>query len=320
MANAINKRGDLTIGFARLGLTPSGDRATVDTAVHDGDTVSTDAEGNFPVRFLGVDAPERSFTLPKGGKFVSIHDPAWEEFLSDPFSEDLPPFDPALDPSLEAALRERTGSGCAANHARHCDAATLGLKTMVSQDMTDSGLDVGSFRFFLAFANEVLDRYGRFLAFLNQDRPSAQRKPSYNERLITSGLVSPYAIWPNLNPFATGPSLIKAVPQPGQPPLELDRMRQLVRDARDAQLGIYEAQEPLRLEAFELRFLSRTTAVNGRTIRTGPDRWVIDVGAQDDRLLSPHAYHRIARSEDRLFVSAEYVPLFESQGWKKGDG
>jgi hypothetical protein len=163
----------------------------------------------------------------------------------------------------------------------------------------------------------VIDRYGRFLAFLNQDRPPGQRRPSYNERLLRQGLASPYAIWPNLNPFVTGPSIVEAVPEPGQSPPELERVRRLVTEARDAGRGIYDPNQPLRLQAFELRFLARSTRVDNGSARRGPDRWVIDVAAGDDLLRPPHAYHRIAKPEDRLFVSIEHVPLFESQGWRK---
>ena len=31
-------------------------------------------------------------------------------------------------------------------------------------------------------------------------------------------------------------------------------------------------------------------------------------------LLPPHDYHLIAEVEDRLYVAAEYVPLFETTG------
>jgi hypothetical protein len=40
-----------------LGLTTTGKHQTVGNAVHDGDTVSTDPDGNILVRLLGVDVP-----------------------------------------------------------------------------------------------------------------------------------------------------------------------------------------------------------------------------------------------------------------------
>jgi hypothetical protein len=37
----------------------------------------------------------------------------------------------------------------------------------------------------------------------------------------------------------------------------------------------------------------------------------------DNRLYPPQAYWRVPNPEDRLFVPAEYVPLFIDRGWKK---
>jgi hypothetical protein len=59
---------------------------------------------------------------------------------------------------------------------------------------------------------------------------------------------------------------------------------------------------------FELRFLAR---------RSPPDRWVIDLSADDDRLHPPQSYIAIPNAEDRLFLPAEYVPLFVENGWRR---
>ncbi len=64
------------------------------------------------------------------------------------------------------------------------------------------------------------------------------------------------------------------------------------------------------LSPFEIRFLSRAAP---------PDRWVIDLSKGDDRLVEPERYDEIARLEDRLFIPAEYVPLFARAGWKGAD-
>lgn len=66
--------------------------------------------------------------------------------------------------------------------------------------------------------------------------------------------------------------------------------------------------DPLRLLPFEPRFVAR---------RSPPERWVIDLGRNDDTLLAPQAYFRVANPEDRLFVPAEYVPLFVERGWRR---
>jgi hypothetical protein len=321
MANAIRQTAaGLTIGQARLGLTSTGKHQTVGNAVHDGDTVSTDPDGNIPVRLLGVDAPEVSFTLPNDPpvKFTDITDQRWADFLTDPFARGLPLFDPPLPRQLRAFLEQKLGPGCAANHAKHAKPATDAFRAKVSKDVADSGLDNDSFLFFLAFAHDVLDRYGRFLTFLHQDRPPGQRKPSYNRQLLDDALVVPYAIWPNIDPFRTAATLLDAVPAPGQlADQELDQTRQVVKDTRTAHKGIYEQADPLQLQPFELRYLARTTTIGGRKARLGPDRWVIDLTANDNRLHPPHSYHRIPNPEDRLFIPEEFVSLFETKGWKK---
>jgi hypothetical protein len=64
----------------------------------------------------------------------------------------------------------------------------------------------------------VKDRYGRLLGFLDRDQPdtqAAQRLGSYNERRLGAGWVSPYFIWPNINPFREAGSVVGAVPRPG---------------------------------------------------------------------------------------------------------
>ncbi|MGW4772573.1 hypothetical protein ACWEO2_31635 [Nocardia sp. NPDC004278] len=107
-------------------------------------------------------------------------------------------------------------------------------------------------------------------------------------------------------PFPDNPSPIHASTAPGS------RSRRANRHE-----GIFEAAEPLRLLPFELRYLGRITKRGGHTIRTGPDRWVIDLSAHDGKLLPPHRYIDIPLPEDRLFVPAEYLALFTEKGWGK---
>src|SRR5205823_7865846 len=142
-----------------------------------------------------------------------------------------------------------------------------------------------------------MDGYGRLLCYLNRDQPQkAQPSPrpkSYNERLLAAGQVSPYFIWPNLDPYRRAAALPDSVPAPGSvaPPgtaathrRALDEARGSVAAARAAGLGVYGAADPLRLYPFELRFLSR---------RKPPERWVIDLSAGDDLIHAPQRYYRI---------------------------
>jgi hypothetical protein len=309
------------IGHAALGLRANGTRDTVKQAVHDGDTVVADPEGNLDTRLLGVDAPEASFNLPNQPpkKFFPISSQEWVTFLNDPFAAGLPAFDPPLPPLLVADLQARTGPTCAANHAHHATAATTAHEQFIENDRVQNNETLDSFRFFIAFAGDILDRYGRLLGFFNIDKQAPPRPLSYNERLLAAGAVTPYFIWPNVNPFRRQPTLVEAVPVAGQPITDpsLDRARKSVKDARAAHAGIFETADPLQLLPFELRYLARTTKRGAQDFRPGPDRWVIDLSAGDDKLLPPHQYIEVPLPEDRLFIPSEYTPLFVELGWKK---
>jgi endonuclease YncB( thermonuclease family) len=321
MAKAIEQLASgLVIGRAKLGRHGDG-RGSVTQQVHDGDTANTEAVGNLGVRFLGVDAPEVSFTLPGGDprRFVPLTDQAWTPVLADPFAAGLPAFDPPLDPDLQAHLAGRVGDTTAANHARHAEAAHRCLEDQVEADLEELGHTIEEFEFFLAFAGEVMDRYGRLLGYLNRRQASATspspRPNSYNERLLEAGLVTPYFIWPNVNPFRRQRSALAAVPAPGtanqlaQAESSLRQARAWVAAARAQGIGVYQPADPLQLFPFELRFLSR---------RQPPDRWVIDLGRDDDLLVAPQRYFTIANPEDRLYIPSEFVPLFVEAGWRRG--
>lgn len=307
----------LTVGRAALG-TRGAVTGSVRQQAHDGDTLGVRLDGNLGVRFLGVDAPEISFTLPGEQRFTGLADRRWEQFLSDPFASDLPPFDPPLTVNLLQHLRARAGAGAALNHYRHATAAEDALEQAVLDDIQALGQTPEEFRFFLAFASEVMDRYGRLLGYINRQQASASqpapRPDTYNERLLRAARVSPYFIWPNVNPFRRQRSLTAAVFPPGtardvaNQEATLRRARDAVRAARQQQVGLFDADDPLRLEPFEVRFLAR---------RRPPDRWAIDLSKNDRVLLQPQEYHTIPRTEDRLFIPAEYVALFVDAGWQR---
>jgi hypothetical protein len=116
------------------------------------------------------------------------------------------------------------------------------------------------FEFFLAFGAEVMDRYGRLLGYINRHQPDpeipAPRPLTYNERLLGAGMVSPYFIWPNVNPFRASESVISAAQKlapghardvaEGEPTLR--RTRQWVRNARQRKIGLYAEPDPLGVQ------------------------------------------------------------------------
>jgi hypothetical protein len=307
-------RSGLKIGFALLGRHGTG-RGSVAQMVHDGDTLTLEAAGNLGVRMLGVDAPEVSFPLPGETAFRGIGSAEWSAFLDDPFLGAPLEFLNALGHPLRKHLSNgRFGAGCAANHARHAGVAHRALETLVQQDMLELGQDTAAFHFFLAFAYEVMDGFGRLLCFANRDQSSPPRPRSYNERLLEVGAVSPYFIWPNVNPFRRQPSLEEAVPTAGDlsailADASLRAARDDVHAARLARVGIFESADPLRLEPFELRFLAR---------HEPPSRWVVNLADPGtDLLRRPTSYHDIPNAEDRLFVPPEFVPLWIERGWRR---
>lgn len=314
MAKAFWSSRGLTRGKAFLGR-HGGKRATVKQAVHDGDTVSIEADGNISIRFLGIDTPEKSYKYPGKETFHNIY-PSFVEYLTDPFSDvydDSQKLLDALGPELVAHLRERLGPDCAKNHHEHAEAAHRELEGYIERDL-GSVDPPEEFRFFLAFSYEKMDRYGRLLCWLHQDLPKDKRagRTSYNEEMLSSGKAEPYFIVPNINPFRMKP-LMESIPEPDkfkacvqEEDPSLPEARRSVRDAREKRIGIFDEKNPLMLEPFELRFLAR---------REAPFRRVIDMNAEDPVLLKPNNYHLIPNPEDRLFVNPEHVPLFKERNY-----
>ena len=315
MAKAIEQlKSGLIIGHAGLGFR-NGVTGSVRQQVHDGDTINVRALGNFGVRFLGLDAPEISYKLPGEKGFIGLSNIRWERYLSDPFKKW--PQESRLNQDLIDYLKAKTKTGVVTNHHRHATQAEDELEKEVSKDIEDLGQSEEEFRFFLAFAYEVMDRYGRLLCFINRDQPEGVRPLSYNERLLQAGMVNPYFIWPNVNPFREKRPLIKAVIEPNAANDEAERdevlrnAREGVRKARQKGKGIFNSSDPLQLEAFEVRFLADQRA---------PARWVIDLSKNDDLLIHPQKYYIVRNSEDRLYVPEEYVPLFVEKGWRRQNG
>jgi endonuclease YncB( thermonuclease family) len=300
-----------TIGRAGLGVRGQ-NVLTPGQAVHDGDTVFARALANISIRFLGVDTPEVAFALPGEEDPTPIFDPKWEAFLSDPFA-DWPDSKEILGSGLHTFLLDHTGPGTAADHADHATAAQHKLEQLVKADVAEfAGGDAAAFVLFLRYAKDVIDRYGRLLGYVtvSVDHPAAAPPLSYNELMLRAGMSAPYFIWPNLDPFKKQPNLLDAVPAPEDIPAvagtgRLKKARNFVARARRDGIGIFEPN-PLRLQPFELRFLAGKRA---------PDRWVIDLSSRAGALLPPTDYHTIDKAENRLYVPAEFVALFEYEGW-----
>jgi endonuclease YncB( thermonuclease family) len=286
---------------------------TLDESVADGDTAGVQLSGTGSIRFLGIDSPEKSFEQPLGGG-QALNGAKWEQYLTDPFASGYPAH--LLEPPLAAHLQPRFGPGAAANHHKHALAAWDSLKQLIQSDMTALGQSADEFQYFLSFSYEVFDNYGRFLAFLNRNQPNVNspspRPRSYNERQLQAGKALPYFIWPNVNPFREFETIAHAVLRPGTANTvaetgDLKRARDFVKSARATSKGVFEAADPLRFEAFEIRYLGRAEV---------PTRGVIDLSRNDDVILRPQSYFKIPLPEDRLFIPSEFIPLFAAKGWR----
>jgi endonuclease YncB( thermonuclease family) len=286
--------------------------------VYDGDTINVRALGNFSIRFLGIDTPEKKIPLPGESQFTSLSHEDWVNFLADPFAADGPLSPSPFSPGLTAYLLGRSGPGIATNHKKFADAAEKKLQELVQADLNGMGVSKEKFAFYLRFAYEIMDRYGRFLCYVNRDQPDANvpspRPAPYNTRMLEAGMALPYFIWPNVDPWRAQGSILDAVLDPGTAKTVADAnqriaaARQAVKAARQGKQGIFDAADPLAIEPFEIRYLSRGQA---------PDRWIIDLGKNDSVLIKPENYYTITFAEDRLYIAPEHIGLFIAKGWQK---
>ncbi|MCA9034195.1 MAG: hypothetical protein KDA91_03640 [Planctomycetaceae bacterium] len=318
MPNAIrtDSRNNRTTGFARPGIY-SNQHGTPKQHVHDGDTIAVQLDGNVGVRMLGIDTPEVSFSLPPVNNFVSLEDNRWSDFLSDPFHDRFGPMTSELPARLRAWFQVRCSAPQARTHFEHAVAARDEFQAMIAEDMQIMQQTPDTFSYYMNFGFEIMDGYGRLLCIVNRNQPKANeptpRPKTYNIRLLERGRAFPYFIWPNINPWDRPESIDKAVIPPGQAKVmadndtELRMARGAVRNARQQHRGIFDPMNPLLLEPFELRNLSRRVAAS---------RYLIDLNSDSDSLIHPLDYPLVPSTEDRLWIPSAYVPLFEKAGWR----
>ena len=311
-------------------------RMLIEEFVGDGDTIDLQTSSRFPVRFLGIDAAEKGLFRPKRASepmenpdsghisFTSRYEPLdgpqsdlWDEFVTDPFSNEWHAFPEPLTQDLIDHLSGKVGAGVKQNHQDWAAAASAELRNIIYEDRTVvEDREWMDMRFFTAFGNEFLDGYGRLLCFISTSEPIKENRNelNWNERLLKDALVSPYFIWPNVSPFLFEPSVTRAAYSPVEfrsrvnDDEKMGNARQWCQEARHAEQGIYNPTIGLKLQSFELRYL---------TNRSRPHRYVIDMGAADSdtNILPPEMYFEISNLEDRLYIPSEYVPLLVSNGW-----
>ena len=72
-------------------------------------------------------------------------------------------------------------------HYRNATQAEDELEKEVSMDLEDLGQSEEKFQLFLAFAYEIMDRYGRLLCFINRYQAEGERPLSYNRAIVAGG-------------------------------------------------------------------------------------------------------------------------------------
>ncbi len=197
-------------GTFRMGF-HGGGYGSVAQNVHDGDTVNVSSKANFAIRFLAIDTPEISYQEPGGDRFLPSNNQVFRDLLAAPFS--TPGSTNGFSSALVSHIQARASVTGAENHNALAKAAEDKLEELIQADMDEAGADKESFQFFLAFAFEALDHFGRLLCYVHPDQanvPADQRKASYNQRILEAGLASPYFIFPNVDPFRARGSLIDA--------------------------------------------------------------------------------------------------------------
>jgi hypothetical protein len=79
--------------------------------------------------------------------------------------------------------------------------------------------------------------------------------------MLQSGLAAPYFIWPNVDPFIGQQRPVNAIPDINNFQNNINKSKRLknarnyVKNARESHRGIFDLNDPLKLLAFELRYL-----------------------------------------------------------------
>jgi len=247
----------------------------------DGDTPTI----KIPIRMLGMDAPELHFrgaTEETPGKFDR------------PFATFLAKAGRSLDPGLKAYLKNRLTGGASTRHITAGIAASAHFNKIVADRLKRISESTGKVLtprhfFVMVSKEEIFDRNGRLLAYINASYTKQERKdipiskrPTFNLQMVRDGHATSLVIYPN-------------VPKP----FDLALMRKASIAARSAKRGLWKSRTPT-LHAFEFRWIVETMA--GR--RDGPDRFCGDITTAE--LYSPQLYYKVP-PENRLWFYPKHV-------------
>ena len=200
-------------------------------------------------------------------------EPAWQAFLDDPFAPDLPPI------SLSEALRDHLAPPPRKDERgeslpRHAEAAARGLEAEIAADLAATGKAPEDLHLRVLFEREPLDAYGRMLGWISVEdtgdwRPADLQPPDDDQgpgdALLHLAQRRPL-------PLRSEAALSRAGAGQRRPHFastdeKLAQAREWYKSNREAGVGVFDPEDPLLLQPFELRYLAQ---------RRAPDRWVID--------------------------------------------
>jgi len=243
----------------------------------DGDTPTL----QFPIRMLGIDAPELHYhgaTATTPGKYDA------------PLSTFLATAGKDLDAGLKQHLAKKLINNACSRHIAAGQASFEHFQSMAQKRLARIGKNGKSLtlrHIFAMVAEEVFDRYGRMLAYVNGAYEKKERetipeskRPTFNLHMLQEGQAVSLLIYPN-------------IPKPS----DLELVQTAVHKARTTNKGFWKGPDNLLLP-YEFRWIIDTI----KGTRSGPDRYCADIST--GKLYQPQRYYKVL-PESRLFFYAK---------------
>lgn len=282
---------DPTMPIFTFSYTPEhlafGDKPTWISAT-DGDTPTL----QFPIRMLGMDAPELHY---QGAKETTPgkYDDAFTSFLTKAGKD--------LDAGLKQHLAKKLTNKASSRHIAAGKASSDHFRAMAAKRLARKGKNgkpISPRHIFVMVSNEVFDKYGRLLAYLNasyekkeRETIPAAKRPTFNLQMLQEGQAVSLLIYPNI---------------PKRDDLEL--VQSAVRKARTTSKGVWKGPDNLLLP-YEFRWIIDTI----KGTRSGPDRYCADIST--GKLYQPQHYYKVL-PENRLFFYAKNLVHALSMGFQ----
>ncbi len=259
---------------------------------------STDADTpriQLPVRMLGIDAMELHYQgadKDNPGKYDG------------PLAAFLDGAGKGLDPGLKAYLAPRLGNKASTRQIEAGAAAHQHLEEIVKKRLdrgvSKNGKPLVPRKLFIMVAEEVFDKNGRMLAYVNANYTAKERetipaalRPTFNLKLMQDGHATSLLIYPNVPKEADLKLVQAAVGSARQP---------------NAPKGFWTQGEQTLLP-YEFRWIIDTI----KGTRQGPDRFCGDV--KSGALYNPQQYY-LVDPENRLFFYGKDVGEAYSMGFQ----